>query len=132
MKRNRLNHFADAIIEILNDWRLIADAEVFNRCGAGVYSIDLLRKTVTFNSKAITVLPVFSHLFEWFENETKENTNPEAVLTTAKVIFTVGEKSESDPYCLEYRLSPIFCTITNPRFCNCHIPHKNSLCQYCS
>ncbi len=102
MKRNRLNHFADAIIGILNGWRLIADAEAFNKRGAGVYSIDLLCETVTFNGKSITVPPVFSYLFEWFENETKNNTNPEAVLTTTKVIFTVGEKSKSDPYYLEY------------------------------
>ena len=104
MKRSRLNHFADAIIGILNGWQVIADAEAFKKRGTGIYSIDLLHETVSFNSKAISVLPAFSYLFEWFENETKNNTNPEAVLTTAKVIFTVGEKSESGSYCLEYGL----------------------------
>ena len=102
MKRNRLNHFADAIIGILNGWRVVADAEALKRNEAGIYRIDLLRKTVIFNGKAITLPPVFYYLFEWFENETKNNTNPEAVLTVAKVIFTVEEKSESDPYYLEY------------------------------
>ncbi len=104
MKRNRLNHFADAIIGILNGWQVIADAEVFKKCGAGIYSIDLLHETVSFNGKVIAPLPVFSYMFEWFENETKNNTNPDAVLTTAKVLFSVGEKSESGSYCLEYGL----------------------------
>ena len=102
MKRNRLNHFADAIIGILNGWRLIMDTETFEKYGSGVYEINLLQETVTFNGKKIKTFSVFSYLFEWFENETKDNTNPEAILTTAKVLFRVGEKSESDPYYLEY------------------------------
>lgn len=102
MKRNRLNHFADAIIGILNGWRLIMDTGTFEKYGSGVYEINLLQETVTFNGKKIKTFSVFSYLFEWFENETKDNTNPEAILTTAKVLFHVGEKSESDPYYLEY------------------------------
>lgn len=104
MKRNRLNHFADAIIGILNGWRVIMDTGTFEKYGSGIYEIDFLHETVTFDGKKTKAFSVFSYLFEWFENETKNNTNPEAVLTTAKVIFTVGEKSESGSYCLEYGL----------------------------
>ncbi len=102
MKRNRLNHFADAIIGILNGWRVIMDTGTFEKYGSGIYEIDLLHETVIFNGKKTKIFSVFSYLFEWFERETKDNTNPEAVLTVAKVVFTVGEKSESDPCYLEY------------------------------
>ena len=104
MKRNRLNHFADAIIGILNGWRVIMDTGTFEKYGSGIYEIDLLHETVTFDGKKTKAFSVFSYLFEWFENETKNNTNPDAVLTTAKVLFSVGEKSESGSYCLEYGL----------------------------
>ena len=104
MKRNRLNHFADAIIGILTGYRLIMDARSFEKYGSGVYCIDLLRERVTFNGKEIAVFSVFSYLFEWFENETANNTNPAAVLSTAKVRFYVEEKSSSDPSYLEYQL----------------------------
>ena len=80
------------------------DTGTFEKYGSGIYEIDLLHETVTFDGKKTKAFSVFSYLFEWFENETKNNTNPDAVLTTAKVLFSVGEKSESGSYCLEYGL----------------------------
>ena len=104
MKRNRLNHFADAIIGILTGYQVLIDYQNFKKKGPGTYTIDLLNEKVTFNGAEIDIFPVFSYIIDWFRNETENNTNPKANLTTAKVLFRVENKTESTPYYQEFKL----------------------------
>ena len=72
MRKKRLNHFADAIIGILTGWRVLRDFNKFHENGSGLYELDLINRTLSFNSKPIEMFHTFSYIQKWYDCELSE------------------------------------------------------------
>jgi len=74
MKSKRLNHYADAMIGILNGYRIFESHSYFDKYGEGEYYFNLNSGELKFNGNNIDLFPIFRSIKEWFDNDVKKHT----------------------------------------------------------
>ena len=74
MKSKRLNHYADAIIGILNGYQIYRSHSYFDKYGEGEYYFNLNNGELKFNGNNIDPFPIFRSIKDWFDKDVKKHT----------------------------------------------------------